>query len=71
MRTKTSSRSTASALLTATRQSGAALGVAILSYCGHLHIGLLADRDQWADLEVLEAGLDESFAELHKIAVER
>ena len=47
------------------------LGVAILSYCGHLHIGLLADRDQWADLEILEAGLDESFAELHKIAVER
>jgi len=47
------------------------LGVAILSYCGHLHIGLLTDRDQWADLKVLEAGLDESFAELHKIAVER
>lgn len=47
------------------------LGVAILSYCGTLHFGLLADRDQWADLEVLEAGLDESFAELHKIAVER
>jgi diacylglycerol O-acyltransferase / wax synthase len=47
------------------------LGVAILSYCGHLHIGLLADRDQWADLEVLEAAVDDSFAELHKIAVER
>lgn len=47
------------------------LGVAILSYCGYLHIGLLADRDQWADLEVLEAGLDDSFAQLHKIAVER
>jgi WS/DGAT/MGAT family acyltransferase len=47
------------------------LGVAILSYCGHLHIGLLADRDQWADLEILEAGVDDSFAELHKITVER
>ena len=47
------------------------LGVAILSYCGYLHLGLLADRDLWPDLEVLEAGLDESFSELHKIAVER
>ena len=32
------------------------LGVAILSYCGTLHLGLLADRDQWPDLDVLEAG---------------
>lgn len=47
------------------------LGIAILSYCGFLHIGLLADRDQWADLEILEVGLDEAYAELHKIAVER
>ena len=34
------------------------LGIAILSYCGHLHLGLLADRDQWPDLEVLEGGID-------------
>jgi diacylglycerol O-acyltransferase / wax synthase len=47
------------------------LGVAILSYCGHLHIGLLADRDLWPDLEVLEAGLEEAFAELHKAVTER
>jgi WS/DGAT/MGAT family acyltransferase len=47
------------------------LGVAILSYCGYLHIGLLADRDQWPDLEVLEAGLEEAFAELHKVVTER
>ena len=47
------------------------LGVAILSYCGYLHVGLLADRDLWPDLEVLEAGIDEAFSELHKIAVER
>ncbi len=47
------------------------LGVAILSYDGHLHIGLLADRDHWPDLEVLEAGLEDAFAELHKAAVER
>ena len=47
------------------------LGVAILSYCGTLHLGLLADRDQWPDLDVLEAGIDESFAELTKLARER
>ena len=29
------------------------LGIAILSYCGQLHLGLLADRDQWPDLETL------------------
>jgi WS/DGAT/MGAT family acyltransferase len=46
------------------------LGVAILSYCGTLHIGLLADRDQWPDLDVLEAGLDDAFAELGKRAAE-
>ena len=45
------------------------LGVAILSYCGTLHIGLLADRDQWGDLDVLEAGIDDAFAELRKLAV--
>jgi diacylglycerol O-acyltransferase / wax synthase len=47
------------------------LGIAILSYCGTLHLGLLADRDQWPDLDVLEAGIDESFAELTKLARER
>jgi diacylglycerol O-acyltransferase / wax synthase len=47
------------------------LGIAILSYCGHLHIGLLADRDQWPDLEVLEAGVEDAFAELHKVVTER
>ena len=47
------------------------LGIAILSYCGQLHVGLLADRDQWPDLEVLEAGLEDAFAELHKAATER
>jgi diacylglycerol O-acyltransferase / wax synthase len=47
------------------------LGVAILSYCGDLHVGLLADRDLWPDLDVLEAGVDEGFAELTKLARER
>jgi len=47
------------------------LGVAILSYCGSLSIGLLADRDRWDDLDVLAAGIDDSFAELTKLARER
>ena len=44
------------------------LGVAILSYCGQLHFGLLADRDRWPDLSLLEAGIDDAFAELRKLA---
>ena len=47
------------------------VGVAILSYCGNLYIGLLADRDLWPDLEVFEAGIDEAFTELAKLAGER
>jgi len=47
------------------------VGIAILSYCGNLQIGVLADRDQWPDLEVLEAGIDDAFAELTKLAEER
>lgn len=47
------------------------IGIAILSYCGTLHVGLLADRDRWPDLDVLEAGIEESFAELAKLARDR
>jgi len=47
------------------------IGIAILSYCGTLHVGLYADRDQWPDLEVLEAGIDDSFSELTKLAREQ
>jgi diacylglycerol O-acyltransferase / wax synthase len=46
------------------------LGIAILSYCGLLHLGLYVDRDHWPDLEILEAGIDDSFAELGKLAKE-
>jgi WS/DGAT/MGAT family acyltransferase len=45
--------------------------VGILSYDGTLHFGLWADRDAFTDLEVLAGGLDDSFAELLKIARER
>ena len=40
------------------------LGIAILSYCGRLHLGLLADRDTFDDLEVLAAGIADAFAEM-------
>jgi diacylglycerol O-acyltransferase / wax synthase len=46
------------------------LGIAILSYCGTLHVGLLGDRDQWSDLQVLETAIDDAFVELAKLAKE-
>jgi WS/DGAT/MGAT family acyltransferase len=45
--------------------------VAILSYDGTLHFGLFADRDACPDVEQLAAALDDSFAELAKVAAER
>jgi WS/DGAT/MGAT family acyltransferase len=47
-----------------------ALGIAILSYCGQLHLGLYVDADALDDVTVLAAGLEDSFAELKKIAEE-
>jgi hypothetical protein len=44
------------------------LGIAILSYCGVLHLGLLVDRDTFPDLDVLASGIEDAFAELHKLA---
>jgi hypothetical protein len=44
------------------------LGIAILSYCGALHLGLLADRDTFPDLDVLASGIEDAFAELRKAA---
>lgn len=46
------------------------LGIAILSYCGRLHLGLLADRDAFCDLDVLAEGIVDAFAELRKRAEE-
>jgi len=48
-----------------------ALGIAILSYCGQLHIGLYADREAVPDIDVLAAAMADSFAELLKLARER
>jgi WS/DGAT/MGAT family acyltransferase len=44
------------------------LGIAILSYCGSLHLGLLADRDASPDLDVLAAGITDAFTELREHA---
>ncbi len=45
--------------------------VGILSYDGTFHFGLWADRDSFADIEVLASGIDDAFTELLKIAQER
>jgi len=45
--------------------------VGILSYHGTLHFGLWGDRDACADIEVLGGGIEDSFAELLKVAQER
>jgi diacylglycerol O-acyltransferase len=40
------------------------LNVAILSYCGQLHFGLIGDGDAGADLETLAGGIEDAIAEL-------
>jgi WS/DGAT/MGAT family acyltransferase len=45
--------------------------VGILSYDGTMHFGLWGDRDAASDIEVLASGIEDAFAELLKIAVER
>jgi diacylglycerol O-acyltransferase len=42
------------------------LNIAIISYNGHVHFGLLADRDLVPDLDVLARHLSESVADFHK-----
>jgi WS/DGAT/MGAT family acyltransferase len=44
------------------------LGVAILSYCGGLHLGLYADADAWPDLDDLVADVHAAFAEVADLA---
>ena len=45
--------------------------VGILSYDGTMHFGLWADRDTFADLEVLAGGIDDAFSELLKTVREK
>jgi hypothetical protein len=48
-----------------------AVGVAILSYEGHVTFGLIADRDTVPDLDVLRDGIEESLDELLEVARSR
>ncbi len=43
---------------------GMGLNITVMSYCGHLDFGLVADRDQMPDLDRLMGWLGESLAEL-------
>jgi len=45
-----------------------ALAVAIMSYNGRVCFGLLADYDSMDDVEAIAAGIDESLAELERVA---
>ncbi len=47
------------------------LNVAILSYCGQLHFGLVGDGASGRDLEVLAGGIEDAFAELRILAARR
>jgi WS/DGAT/MGAT family acyltransferase len=40
------------------------LNVGILSYCGHLHFGLVGDGASGRDLETMAGGIEDAFAEL-------
>lgn len=44
--------------------------VGILSYCGQLHFGLFADPDGVPDIKVFASGIEDSFAQLLKLARE-
>lgn len=39
------------------------LNIAILSYCGELHFGLMGDGRSRRDLEILAGGIEDAFAE--------
>jgi len=45
------------------------LNVAVLSYCGQLHFGLLGDGASGRDLQRLAGGIEDGFDELHHAAV--
>ncbi len=44
------------------------INIAVMSYCGHLHVGVFADPDAAPDVEVLAGGLEDSFLELSLLA---
>jgi WS/DGAT/MGAT family acyltransferase len=47
------------------------LGIAVLTYHGFLHMGLLADAEQWPDLDRLGADLEDEIAAMGDAAIPR
>jgi hypothetical protein len=47
------------------------LNITVMSYCGKLDFGIVADRDQMPDVKKLLGFLDESLEELKKPAKKR
>ena len=43
------------------------LNVAILSYCGQLHFGLIGDGASRRDLEIVAGGIEDAFDELVRV----
>jgi diacylglycerol O-acyltransferase / wax synthase len=43
---------------------GLGLNITVMSYAGHLDVGILADREQMPDLWTLLDGLEKALAEL-------
>jgi diacylglycerol O-acyltransferase len=50
--------------------AGHAVGVAVVSYDGHVAFGINADRHQVPDVDVLREGIEQSLAELQRLAAE-
>jgi diacylglycerol O-acyltransferase / wax synthase len=44
------------------------INIAVMSYCGHLHVGVFADPDAAPDVEVLAGALEDEFLELSVLA---
>jgi diacylglycerol O-acyltransferase / wax synthase len=44
------------------------INIAVLSYCGQLHFGIVGDGDAAPDLEVLAGGIEDAFEELHALS---
>ena len=47
---------------------GMGLNITVMSYCGTMDFGLVADRDQMPDLELLMGWLDDALEELQDIS---
>ena len=44
------------------------INIAVMSYCGHLHVGVFADPEAAPDLELLTGALEDAFLDLSLLA---